>query len=154
MRPWERAAEWIGPFRIEELLDRMVEKASEKPPESDEVYVVSEKSWRDRPGIECVPLYVGSNTGKSPRFRTRIGDLMADMFGFFGQQRGHHSGGQTLYKYCVTKGLNPKHLYIAWSRNCLCVRCEETRLYHLFRSSLLNKKEPPGCNKHRARAFG
>jgi hypothetical protein len=38
---------------------------------------------------------VGGNTGGAARFCTRIGDLVADMHGFFGNETGHHSGGIT-----------------------------------------------------------
>ena len=74
---------WTGPVTINELLDNGVQNVEPWPQESDGVYLISEQSWERKPYLECKPLYVGSTTGQSPRFRTRIGDLVADLFGFF-----------------------------------------------------------------------
>jgi len=139
--------EWIGPYTINELLDSFLNRSHPRPPEVDGVYMISKKPWVGQPTSNCVPLYVGSNTGKSKRFRTRIGDLIADMFGFFGTETGHHSGGQTLHEYCVKEQLNPKRLYIAWVKNCGCVRCIENKIYNQLQPSL-NKNQPTGCKKH------
>ena len=96
---------WIGPFQISKLLDNMMGNLARKiPPEDKSVYIVSLYRWQGKPTKKCSPLYVGSTTGKSRRFRTRIGDLIADMFGFFVErEQGHHSGGQKLYNYCKEK---------------------------------------------------
>src|SRR5207302_830702 len=51
-------------------------------------------------------LYVGGNTGDSDRFITRVGDLIADMLGFWGEQTGHHSGGIRLWEYCHKNRIN------------------------------------------------
>ncbi len=138
--------EWIGPYTIDELLDSVLDP-SHRPPESDGVYLISEKSWTGQPTSVCDPLYVGSNTGKSKRFRTRIGDLIADMFGFFGSETGHHSGGESLHKHCRSKQLNPKQLHIAWLENCSCVRCVENEIYDQLEPSL-NKNRPTRCKEH------
>ncbi len=140
--------EWKGPFTIDELLDSFLEPSRERPPERDGVYVISERSWEAEPTIECNPLYVGSNTGKSERFRTRIGDLIADMFGFYGAATTHHSGGQTLNRYCGEKHLSPRVLYIGWVEKCTCSRCVENDLYDCLKPEL-NKKRPARCKKHK-----
>lgn len=139
---------WTGPITIDELLDSILKSSPIRPPESKGVYLISQNAWNSEPTDECIPLYVGSNTGKSKRFRTRIGDLIADMFGFFGDKTGHHSGGQTLYHYCRENQLNPQKLYIGRAEECYCVRFVENKLYDRFKP-LLNKKRPSRCTKHR-----
>jgi hypothetical protein len=68
---------WTGPFKISDLLDR-----EERPPEDLGVYLVSRMPWKGEPEPECIPLYVGGTTGKTPRFPSRVGELIADMTGF------------------------------------------------------------------------
>ena len=138
---------WIGPYTIDELLDSFLKPSHPRPSEDKGVYLVSENPWNGEPTCDCIPLYVGSNTGMSKRFRTRIGDLIADMFGFFGTETGHHSGGQTLYDYCKKNRLNPKKLYIGWVENCSCVRCAENEVYAQLKPSL-NKNRPTRCKEH------
>jgi hypothetical protein len=72
-----------------------------------------------------MPLYIGSTTGKSQRFRTRMGDMIADLFGFFDPSSkglGHSSGGRSLYAYCNQLGnpLDPMSLYVSWVTHCEC----------------------------------
>jgi len=110
---------WSGPFTIGELLKKCLDNSFPRPSESSGVYLISRKSWEGQPSEGCDPLYVGSNTGESKRFRTRLGDLIADMFGFFGTETGHHSGGQTLHGYCMQEKMNPKELYIGWLRTAI-----------------------------------
>ncbi len=137
---------WVGPFQVLELLNQCLNESFPKPPDSDSVYFVSRQAWHGRPDKGCVPLYVGSNTGQSPRFRTRVGDLIADIFGFFGEKH-HSSGGESLYYYCQEEKLHPMQLYIAWQEGCACHRCTECELYtDLY--PLLNKKRPPRCSIH------
>ena len=139
--------QWVGPFTIDELLDRMMESANQRPPEAKGVYLISQKPWNWKPTAECNPLYVGSNTGKSKRFRTRIGDLIADLFGFFGEETGHHSGGETIHEYCMEHRINPKELYIGWMKVVGCLRCTECKFYEQLKPSL-NKNRPSRCNDH------
>ena len=138
---------WIGPFTIDELLDSFLQPSRPRPPESNGVYLISKKNWSGEPTKDCIPLYVGSNTGKSKRFRTRIGDLMADMFGFFSADTGHHSGGQSLHNYCKKEQMNPKKLFIGWVENCSCVRCLENQIYDRLKPCL-NKNRPTRCSMH------
>ena len=139
--------EWIGAYSIDALLDSFLTPLHPRPPEANGVYVISKNPWNGQPTRDCIPLYVGSNTGKSKRFRTRIGDLIADMFGFFGDDTGHHSGGQSLHAYCKENHLNPKKLYIGWVEKCSCVRCMENRVYDQLKP-LLNKNRPTRCKEH------
>jgi hypothetical protein len=56
------------------------------PPEDKGVYVVTVRGWSGAPTRAAEVPYVGP-TGQSRRFRTRIGDLVADMFGFWARRR-------------------------------------------------------------------
>jgi hypothetical protein len=72
---------WIGPFRVQTLLNRCLDKRfTRQIPDSRSAYVVTVGSWRTQPSERSTPLYVGGTTGASQRFRTRLGDLLADMF--------------------------------------------------------------------------
>ena len=144
---------WYGPFKVNYLLKNCFDEKC-RPPLGNGVYLVSKKRWQEQPTRKCQPLYVGSNTGSGERFRTRIGDLIADMFGFFTPKTGHHqghrpghsSGGQSLYKDCRKENVNPGKLYIGWLHPCGCALCEEARLYHELKP-LLNKRVPR-CPRH------
>lgn len=144
-----KSAEWTGPFTIDRLLDSCLDPSHPWPPPADGVYLVSRKDWNTLPEPQCMPLYVGSNTGKSDRFCTRIGDLLADAFGFFGGETGHSSGGKSLHDYCVRHQVSPKSLWIAWVANCDCVRCAES-FVHEHLGPQLNRKTPPKCKLHPA----
>jgi hypothetical protein len=151
---------WTGPFKIQTYLDNAVSRdeawTARWPRERDAVYLVSEREWNDQPDEAAHILYVGGNTGESSRFVTRIGDLLADLFGFFGQETGHHSGGQTLWHWCYHHGVRPTQLWLAWGTS-ECARCAERHLYsHLPRApkgafdakGLRNKVSPPACPSH------
>ena len=84
------------------------------------------------------------------RFRTRVGELIAHMFGFFveGTASGSkHSGGRSLFHYCSKKRLDPRELYIGWLENCTCYRCAENEVYDQL-EPLLNKQRPGRCTEH------
>lgn len=109
--------------------------------------------------MRAEPLYVGGCTGRSKRFCTRVGDLIADMFGFFDGGTGHHSGGQTLYSWCTKNEVNPGDLFLSWARGGpgWCARCAERKMFDdLPRApprdfdaiGLRNKKRPPRCSLH------
>ncbi len=132
---------------VDALLDQVAVSWENAPPESNGVYVVSVRHWKNEPDTECEPLYIGGNTGRSARFRTRLGDLIADMFGFYGQSTGHHSGAQSLNSYCREQKINPKHLFIGWGTDCACGRCGEVELFDRLRPKL-NKKRPSRCREH------
>ncbi len=137
---------WTGPFSIRDLLERSFELGPQIP-EAESVYVVSRKRWQQAPTPSCDPLYVGSNTGRSARFRTRIGDLIADLLGFFGNTTGHSSGGQSLHAFCRENDLHPHELFIGWLCECSCPRCTEYALVEQLHPRL-NKVRPPRCKVH------
>lgn len=139
---------WIGPYKIQEFLAGMADKSLPAPPAKDGVYLVSERQWTNEPTKDCVPLYVGGNTGRSPRFRTRMGDLIADMLGFFCDETGHHTGGQSLRKHCLKNELNPLNLWIGWAEGVACGRCAEIEVVDKLNPTL-NKKTPPACKQHK-----
>ena len=138
---------WIGPYTIDELLTSVASGWENAPPESCAVYLVSRRSWADEPTLACEPLYVGGNTGDSERFRTRIGDLVADLFGFYGCSTGHHSGGRSLNQYCRKNRVDPRSLFIGWTLECTCGRCGEVEFYE-FLQPQLNRKRPSRCPNH------
>ena len=138
---------WIGPFQMKQLLDDVVSQSIPRPPEVGSAYVVTRKKWSAHPTKDSEPLYVGGNSGKSNRFRTRLGDLVADTFGFFGGGTGHHSGGQHLYNWCQRNHFNPLHLYVGWVESCTCHRCLEIELFDSFSPSL-NRIRPTRCAAH------
>lgn len=141
------ARRWIGSYQIKEILNHSIDNTIPLPPESGSAYLVSQNSWQTQPTAECIPLYVGGNTGLSARFRTRVGDLLADAFGFFGDETGHSSGGKSLHWWCRENHINPMNLHLAWVERCVCHRCLEIELYREL-SPLLNKKSPPRCKTH------
>ncbi|NVJ27983.1 hypothetical protein HUW62_42935 [Myxococcus sp. AM011] len=146
---------WSGSFQISELLAQCMNDAQPWPPAWRGVYLVSRNAWTGSPNSECHPLYVGSNTGKSQRFCTRIGDLIADLHGFYDGGTGHHSGGQTLWKWCRDNKVHPGALYLGWGTSeDFCARCAEVTTVVKFVSSwaerapLLNGNRPPACRAH------
>lgn len=138
---------WIGPFTVRDLLAHAIDSSIPLPPESGSAYLISRYSWRSYPTDRCMPLYIGSNTGRSARFRTRLGDLIADLFGFFGKETGHHSGGQSLHAWCRQHQINPLKLHIAWVDGCSCHRCLEVELFREL-SPQLNRVVPSACAVH------
>lgn len=138
---------WIGPITIDDLLNQVVAAVPTMPPVADSVYLISAKKWEGEPDASCDPLYVGGNTSTSERFRTRMGDLIADLFGFYGGATGHHSGGQSLNQYCRKHRISPKSLYVGWLDRCRCRRCAEIGLFEQFHPKL-NKKRPSCCKVH------
>jgi hypothetical protein len=151
---------WRGPFQIQTYLDNAVSRdlvwQERWPRERDAVYIVSERGWDGKPDEAAHLLYVGGNTGGSDRFVTRIGDLLADVFGFYGKETGHHSGGQTLWQWCDHHRFPPTKLWLGWGTS-ECARCAEKLLYDKFpkatknvfdEKGLRNKISPPACPKH------
>jgi hypothetical protein len=140
---------WVGPFSIGELLRNCLDYDNQPwPPDKKGVYVISEKSWEFKPNKACAPLYVGGNTGKSARFRMRIGDLISDLYGFYRDDDiGHHSGGISLHEYCMKRGLHPDRLYIGWANEFKCYRCAEIQVYRELKPKL-NKSVPAACKFH------
>lgn len=138
---------WVGPVSIGKLVDNFNDDEVPMPPHEPSVYVVSRAGWNVRPDPAAGILYVGSNTSASALFRRRIGSLVADLLGFYGEDRGHHSGGRSIHKYCVRNGVDPQNLYIAWQNEVDCARCAENDLYDRL-GPPLNKRRPASCNEH------
>ncbi len=152
---------WTGSHSFSTLLDRCMDRhqGHDWPPERDAVYVVSRNPWKGSTGEGALPIYVGGNTGKSARFRTRVGDLFADLYGFFGGETGHHSGGQTLHWFCDDFDIHPGDLHLGWfTEPEWCDRCVEAGLHRDLGEQLpsglrlLNKKRPPACKEHPPKA--
>lgn len=125
---------WVGSITVDELLEGAFNPAIPRPPLEPSVYLVSRSPWQGEPTVACEPLYAGGLLGDWPRFRTRIGDLIADMFGFFGEvgKKGHHSSSQSIHRYCIEHGISPLHLYIGWAEKVSCHRCAEIMLYEML----------------------
>ena len=138
---------WIGPFEFGSLLRDRLDPEAPWPPISGSAYLVTQHFWDRQPTPKSVPLYVGGNTGHSQRFRTRIGDLLADSFGFFTPERGHHSGGQSIWKWSNEHVVNPLALHLAWVQPGNCHRCLESSLVSQLKP-LLNKHRPASCREH------
>lgn len=138
---------WVGPFRVRDMLARCLDDGFPKPPKTGSAYLVTIKRWVSHPDERSGRLYVGGNVGASERFRTRIGDLLADAFGFFTDKTGHSSGGQSLHHWCKEHHVNPLTLYVAWVLGTDCHRCLEVRLFREL-SPRLNKVAPSKCSKH------
>lgn len=149
----ERGERWIGPFRIRNVLEGCLDRnLIPAAPNAHSAYLVSQYGWRETPSRRSRCLYVGGNTGKSERFRTRLGDLLADAFGFFNTNRiGHHSGGMSIFRWCNEKGVNPLDLHIAWIEGTKCARCLEGKL-HSALAPELNRATPSSCPNHRKRS--
>lgn len=139
--------EWVGPFEVQELLAHCIDDSIPLPPESESAYLVSVHPWSREPSALCRPLYVGGNTGHSARFRTRLGDLVADSFGFFGGGTGHSSGGRSIHQWSRENQVNPLKLHVAWVKRCACHRCLEIELVGEL-SPVLNRKAPARCSVH------
>lgn len=153
---------WTGPFQVKAYMTAAIDRTAvwEKrwPPPGDGVYLISRYRWFRRPTVAAEPLYVGGNTGRKPRFCTRVGDLVADLFGFFAPT-GHHSGGQTLWHWCNANRVHPGNLWLAWTTagTPWCASCAEIHVFETFpkapkgdmrSSGLRNKRRPPRCRIH------
>jgi hypothetical protein len=145
--------EWRGPITIDHLIENSVSRRSNRlfPPESDAIYVVTERWWTRHPTTRSGPLYVGGNSHNSDRFRTRVGDLIADMLGLYGEETGHHSGGRKIHQWCMSHDVHPRDLWLGWATaRPWCSRCAErfvTAEIVEF-DLLLNERTPPDCSEH------
>ncbi|MFZ5587086.1 MAG: hypothetical protein ACOZHQ_14295 [Thermodesulfobacteriota bacterium] len=146
--------EWVGPYSFKELLENCISEGKNWPQPSNGLYLVTKHAWHGEPTKKAEALYVGSNTGESNRFVTRIGDLVADLFGFFCEDTGHHSGGIRLYEqYCKNENIHPFTLHLGWTNGGGCPRCLENELYDKLKPSY-NKKRPPYCPDHKVLTRG
>jgi hypothetical protein len=123
----DAARRWIGPLTIESLLRRCVDADQPWPGDDGTIYVVTRDAWEREPARRATALYVGSTTGRSPRFVTRVGDLVADLFRFYGEHTGHHADGQRLHAWCREHGVHPFDLHLGWLVGGTCRWCEQAR---------------------------
>ncbi len=135
---------WVGPFKLRKLLENCLDDSQPWPQNTGGVYVVSKRAWRRIPKKEAGVLYAGGNTSQAEYlFLTRVGSLIADMLGFW----WHHTGGQSLWRYCRKKGIHPLDLYLGWVKGIPCGRCAEMEIYRKLKPELC-KRTPAGCAKH------
>ncbi|HEV3260942.1 MAG TPA: hypothetical protein VG013_29085 [Gemmataceae bacterium] len=139
-------ATWVGPYQVRFLLEHCLDDAQPWPPEDTGIYVVSELAWQVCPSQQARVLYVGGNPNNPVELRNLIGLLLKDMFGFWGDVTGSHSGGQTLWCYCHENTISPLNLYLGWAVGISCSRCAENTFYDLLQPSL-NKKRPARCSE-------
>ena len=110
---------WVGPFRLRDYLERSIDPNQEWPPEAAGVYVVSRNPWADEPTADSCILYVGGNPNAPIQFRNRVGFLVKDMLGFWGDIAfGSHSGGQSIWNWCFdNKNLSKNYsVILGWGR--------------------------------------
>jgi hypothetical protein len=157
--------DWVNPQKIRDLLEGCTLDPSLLPPREAGVYLVTEKAWDtsvNREDLwtalhEASPLYVGS--GRNERLRTRVGELLTDVFGFYVRGlrardnegietgTGHHPGGKLLNLWCWLQRKKPGDLLIAWAAaGDECVLCLEREIFWRLEDRLVNKNCPPdGC---------
>ena len=147
----KRTLRWAGSHSLRSMLGSVLHKNRPMPPDKAGVYVVSLQPWSGAPTTTHEVIYVGSNTGGSTRFKTRIGDLIADVFGFYSIEGriGHHSGGRRIHKWCKSNRVDPLELNVGWAimESSMCHRCLETELYDALAPKLCVRR-PPRCKEH------
>jgi hypothetical protein len=142
-----QSAQWCGAFRIRDYLERSTDPGQVRPPEAAGVYVVTKLPWDRHPTMDSHVLYVGGNSMDGKQFRNRIGLLIKDMLGFWGDLTGSHSGGIRLHIYCKEHRVNPLDLYFGWIAIVPCGRCAEGYFFERLQPELC-KKRPGRCNVH------
>jgi len=139
---------WTGPFPLRRLVEHCIDPEQPWPPADGILYFVSRRIWDGTPSPACEPLYVGGLTGRSERMTTRVGDLVADLLGFFGGGTGHHSGGQRLYEWCLEHAVHPLELHVGWLEDpAACRRCTEVE-WNARLTPAFNAVAPPACRDH------
>jgi hypothetical protein len=138
---------WVGPFQVRTMLEQCMDDSQPWPKEQPGIYVVTLRAWQGQPIGESEPLYVGGNPQNPKHLLNRTGFLIKDMLGFFGEETGSHSGGQSLWFYCRENGIHPLDLYLAWAENVTCSRCSEVLYYEKLTPSF-NHNRPASCKVH------
>ena len=133
---------WVGPSRLRDLLENCMAPDYPWPGEVPGIYFVSERAWHGVPIQECGPLWVG----KTSVLLRRMGELLSDMLGFFGNRTGRNPGGWKVWYHCEKQGLHPLDLFIAWTVDPVCPSCEERVVDRLLRPILNDRR--PGCQLH------
>ena len=141
---------WVGPFQIKEFLKKSLDKKQPLPTGKKGIHLVTKKKWQGTPSKKCEPMYVGGVTGDSDRLLSRVGELVAAMFGLYSKNTKTHTGGQlisTHFRRTEEKEYHPLGLWIAWRTDITCNRCAEKKVYDEIRP-WCNERSPPFCNKH------
>src|SRR5437763_15429756 len=106
---------FVGPFRLRDYINDLLAIRIPNPlPIRPGVYIVTEQPWTGWPSPGQV-LYVGG----TDKLLERVADLIIDLLGFFdgGDGRpwvGHHTGGQSCWRYCNDNHKQVGELFIAW----------------------------------------
>lgn len=132
---------WCGPYRLQDLVEKLLDMTTEVvPPMVPGVYFLSEKPWRIRPDLDSQGLYIG----ESDVLRGRLGSLMQDLMGFYGEMPsgewvGRHVVWQVRDDY-TARNLKIGEAYIGWAVTppMPCHRCIERELI-----DMLPPKFPP-----------
>ena len=142
-RPINSKARWVRPVKIRDLLGEAHKPTAIWPPAAS-AYLVTHREWRDVPDKASRPLYVGI----SGRMRQRLGDLMADMFGFHDVENnvGKHPGGRLLHKWTKDNRVTAFDLHLAWAENHDCHKCLEAYWHKRLEPEL--NKVTPSCKDH------
>jgi hypothetical protein len=138
---------WVGPFRLRDYLEMAADPKQVRPPEYKGVYILSQRPWVGVPTKDDSILYVGGNTTEWGYFRRRVGDLVADVLGFFNKEFGHNPGGQSAWRFCRRNHLKPLDLYLGWVEGVHCPMCAEKEVYEKL-GSALGRRAPPRCKIH------
>ena len=140
----EKSFRWVGPFRLRSYLEKVIDDNQVWPTEEKNgVYVVSQRLWKGLPTKDAGILYVGGNTEDGSYFISWVGSLVIDMLGLW----LHHSGGQSIWKYCRKNGIHPLDLFLGWVEPVECRRCAEAEVNSKL-NPVLCKKKPASCKKH------
>ena len=143
---------WHAPHQIGRLLCNTTNEGVEFPPNNGTVYVLTRtrRFAQQEHGLPNV-LYVGGRRAEN-RFRIRIGDLIADMLGFFYEHRPtRHCAGREVRDWCRSHGIDPSRLYLWWKTGG-CPRCGEITAFDDLHPKL-NNRRPPRCDQHHRHAL-
>ncbi len=145
---------WIGPYKLRDLLDRIGGAEPRIFPEDKGLYVFSLNSWTKEPNDL---LYLGSaHATDSTNLCHRMGNEVISALGFHGAIAGAGSGGIKLSEHCRREDTNPLDLRLAWCifSEGMCPVPDERALYEQHKNKrsprLLNEKLPTcsaGCNR-------
>src|ERR1700687_5924447 len=125
---------WQEPYLLRDWLSQPFLHRDRRPPESDGIYVLSERHWNRQPEAQAGILYVG----QAQFLRDRIGRLVAEILGFTGDNPSYggsyyHSGGHRLWHgHCLKMNTEPIEFFLGWYAKPQCLDCGETGLIRLF----------------------
>lgn len=112
---------WTRAYLIGDYLSNLIRDRDSRPPNSEGVFLVSERPWDEMPSKFSGIVYVG----QSESLRRRIGQLLCDLY-------DHHSDHFLWHHCCTARGLEPSRLYLGWGAPCRCPDCAEVKLRELM----------------------